>query len=620
MPENKTSKQFWLGLLPWLLVAAVLRFWQLEHLPFTNDELSALSRLGHNTFSALLREGVVPDAHPALTQMGLWCYTSLFGETPWVVRFPFIMASLAALTISYRISWSIYGIHTANLCGAMLAAAQPMVYFSVVARPYAIGMLLMAALVYVWHHIVWRARPSMLAHLSLATLISLCVYNHYFNGVMAIVVWFSGWLFWRRLHIKFYILSAVLAFLLFLPHLGITLEQIGRKGIGTWLQAPSYDFLLEWLLSHFNYGIFLPLLLAAFAAWHFVGRLRMKLGSASPFSGAAYVWIGWLLIVYAFSHIYSTVVDPLLHHGTLLFAAPFFFMGLAALSQPRHPLLAKLLPYVVLVVLTYHLSEKRNHYEVMRMQSYGTIAETLSGDTSPQWAVIRQNRVFMKRYFDLKPHTTHELINIADSVADLSSLLNHIAANRPESIYLDGLEPQLIRQLQHHYHTEMLHDGYTFTGFLLTKGKNTNAVYTTLAADTSSILNFDGEYLPFFSGNLDPDSFSFADHAAATLRYSLHDTLTAEHLHVVCELRRGEESLHWSSAHSSKVAMKWDNTYFLSHQVLLWDIFLNRSEMNDVTLSIYLWNPSRATISIQGWEVARMQGGHNRYGLLYRRP
>ncbi len=53
-----------------LIVAAALRFWDLWELPFMHDEFSALFRTQYDSFSDLIRLGVVQnDSHPAGVQV-----------------------------------------------------------------------------------------------------------------------------------------------------------------------------------------------------------------------------------------------------------------------------------------------------------------------------------------------------------------------------------------------------------------------------------------------------------------------------------------------------------------------------------------------------------------------
>ena len=87
-----------------LLLALILRAWDLPHLPYVHDELSALIRL-YPTLSETLAKGVVGvDTHPPGVQVFLWAWTSIGDQSEAWVKAPFIGASLLALVFLYRMA------------------------------------------------------------------------------------------------------------------------------------------------------------------------------------------------------------------------------------------------------------------------------------------------------------------------------------------------------------------------------------------------------------------------------------------------------------------------------------------------------------------------------------
>ncbi|MFN2424401.1 MAG: hypothetical protein ABR572_11580, partial [Cryomorphaceae bacterium] len=79
MPDKSLIKEYGQNLLPFLILAAALRLWNFGEMPFINDELSALQRTDFPDLAGLIKHGVAPDAHPALTQVFLWIWVQLFG-------------------------------------------------------------------------------------------------------------------------------------------------------------------------------------------------------------------------------------------------------------------------------------------------------------------------------------------------------------------------------------------------------------------------------------------------------------------------------------------------------------------------------------------------------------
>ena len=71
------SKQIWPAIYSSLLLVVILIFatlfrtYQLFDIPLMNDELSALHRLQFQHLSELINKGIIPDGHPAFTQIFL---------------------------------------------------------------------------------------------------------------------------------------------------------------------------------------------------------------------------------------------------------------------------------------------------------------------------------------------------------------------------------------------------------------------------------------------------------------------------------------------------------------------------------------------------------------------
>src|SRR5690554_8122667 len=86
-----------------LMVTVVLRVFNLSEIPFTHDEFSALSRLNFDSFSALIHEGVKIDGHPAGVQVFLYYWTKIFGISTIAVKFPFIIAGVISVYLTFSI-------------------------------------------------------------------------------------------------------------------------------------------------------------------------------------------------------------------------------------------------------------------------------------------------------------------------------------------------------------------------------------------------------------------------------------------------------------------------------------------------------------------------------------
>ncbi len=628
MPEAVSWRVALKGAWPFLLAAAVLRLFDFGNMPFTNDELSALSRLNFSSFAALINEGVRPDAHPALVQLFLWAYTAIFGTASWVVRFPFVLAGLASMLVLYRLAYHAFGKPAADLSAAILAASQILIYFSATARPYASGLLICSLMALQWYKIIAMKDRLWSTHLWYGLLIALSVYNHYFSGLLAIIIWLSGFVYYQNLKLKKFLASAAFSFLLFLPHLGVSVDQLGHKGIGSWLRKPAPDFLWEWFLSLFNYDLVALTLLILGAILYYRNPFFHKAekigGEKNGGNKIALTFFSWFMLTFAIGYAYSLLVDPLLHHGALLFSTPFFVLSLAYLivGFTRQPVM-KIIPYVVVIALSFSLIFERKHFEVFRMQPYAMVAAQLNGQSSGM-AVIAQNPAYMNFYLEQNSTERLGVINLAGESMSNAQILKKIMDSSPPTLYLDGRNWSLTRAATELYGAPKVENGFTYTGYTFTEsGKEGTPLYSTLSSGNEPIQS-SAEFLELYKIGLDTADFSFGDHAAALIRLSQNDSaatyMATADLHLVIEFSRAGQSLHWSSTEPVNHGFEDAGEWVLTHQMLLWDIFINEREMKGVELKVYLWNPGQLPLQINRWEVNRMEGNPNLYSQLNRRP
>ena len=98
------NKNYFYLLLAVCIPVVILRFMDLGSFSLSNDELSAIVRLQVNSFSELIQLGVVKtDPHPAGVQIFLYCWTKLFGMSPFMIRLPFVLFGLLSLVLMYQL-------------------------------------------------------------------------------------------------------------------------------------------------------------------------------------------------------------------------------------------------------------------------------------------------------------------------------------------------------------------------------------------------------------------------------------------------------------------------------------------------------------------------------------
>ena len=320
-PEN-------LFLLIILMVAAALRFYQYGSFSYANDEMSALFRLHYDTFAELVQKGFYVDGHPGGIQTFLWQWVRYFGDTEWAVRLPFVIMGILAVWMSYKVARQMFGIASGLFTAAALTFLQFPLLYSQIARPYGPGVLFSLMLVYFWLKIFFddngelNSHKPKMVHLAGFTLsAALCMYTHYFSFLFALIVGFSGFVVARRNNIFYYIGSAIVAALLFVPHIPITLNHLTFKGLGLWLGVPGKSWIFEHLFYIFDQSLYILLVfLITSAVLLYLNRenkrnLRYRLFLAA-----------WFLMPVLIGYIYSVKVNPVLQHPVLIFSFPYFIM------------------------------------------------------------------------------------------------------------------------------------------------------------------------------------------------------------------------------------------------------------------------------------------------------
>lgn len=311
-----------------LVIASVLRFYKYWDFSFSNDELSALNRLRFDSFSDLVSHGFYVDGHPGGIQVFLWYWTKLFGTTEASLRFPFVLFGIGSVFLSFLVGKRMFGVVAGLFTAASVSFLEFPLLYSQIARPYGSGLFFCLFMVYFWLRVVfWRQQthiPGRGWYRDAAIYIlaaALCMYNHYFSFLFALLVGITGLFLVPRKKLPAYMLSGIIAGILFLPHLQITLNHLTYKGVGLWLGVPPPSFLLDHISFILNDSLIL--LIAFMIISVLISYKGMLSGNRKPMMILAFTWflvpliIGWA---------YSVWVNPVLQHPVLIFSFPFLIM------------------------------------------------------------------------------------------------------------------------------------------------------------------------------------------------------------------------------------------------------------------------------------------------------
>jgi len=369
LPGTPVQRTVLLGL---LLLAAALRLWNLPHIPYTHDEISALLRIFPGLVDTI-RKGVAVDAHPPGVQVFEWAWTRLFGMDEAVVKLPFILMSLLALPLLYRFAFAWCGGTVALVSTALLATLQYTVMYGQIARPYAMGFFTTALLADQLTRYVGSGSRRALVGMALGTVLS--AYTHHFALLLAALMCATGLFLLDAEKRKAYLVVCGAVLLAYLPNLPLFLGQLGYAGVGNWLAPPTAQWIPDylWWLAHCSvlFAAVWALLLLASAALRI--RHRETIG---PVWAITLVW-GLLPLVIGYA--YSLWRAPVLQYSVVLFSFPYLLLGL--LAGLRHLRNGWTLPVILATaaVAVATLISSRHHYQVFYRSPYeaaikGTLA------------------------------------------------------------------------------------------------------------------------------------------------------------------------------------------------------------------------------------------------------
>lgn len=446
--------------LPFLLaVATFLRLTCLGTRSLFNDELSALYRLRTDSFAALLETGVRPDFHPAGVEVFLWWWTSVAGTTPFMVRLPFALAGVASVWLLFLLGRRWFGATAAWLAASALALLQLPVLYSQLARPYSTGMVVILAAALCWDSLLFRPegkglRSKWMSAAGMAIAFALAMYNHYFSLFFIGMMGLSGLLFLKRNTLLPYLASGITAVILFLPHLSITIEQLSRGGLSSWLPPPHATWIPEHLLTLFNESWGIMALVVVVAVAPMISRKHS--GNITPANRYRLLAPAWYLLPLVFAYLYSLKVNPIIQHSILLFGFPFLLLFLFGGYRDNTGWLAKWTGVAFPLILLTHLIFGAGYYKKEHYANFSEIGtklcEATTGSDAAVWCIDVNNPWYIHYYLDASCSTDSALFYLfegQETIPALQARLDTLAADQICYAWLrpaDPMVPSIIRQ------------------------------------------------------------------------------------------------------------------------------------------------------------------------------
>jgi len=644
---NKNSNYFNLILLLILFAGLLLRFWDFWKIPFTYDELSALSRLQFDSFSELIEFGVRPDGHPAGIHVFLYYWIQLFGDRETVVKMPFLLAGLASIYVSYRVGRLWFNNTTGILTAVYISSLQFTVMYSQIARPYISGLFFTLLMVLYWSKYFFQGNK--IRHLILFVIFaSLSTYNHHFSLLFAAIVGFSGLWFVTDKNRVLYLFSGVVIFVLYIPHLPIFYTQLvqgGIGGVGGWLDKPGPLYLFEFLAWLFHFSVIVWIVMISI--WLCVIYAKGDMTQPSQAAKKRKVLLLWFFLPLIIGYAYSILVNPVLQYSMLIFSTPYLFILFFSVVKNVSPKRAFTVVSLILLVNIVSLVWNREYYQLFYTQPYEEAVKTAvqldSKALTDDVFLIDDYIPFYNEYYFRKYKKEIPYYTVRNKDLDMAAFKKVIDGVEQDVIVSSGLKPDYFQIIKEKFpHLIARKSGYTFEQYTFSKNlleQQEEITYKAVAAtnfvnqlgnwkinekyiETDTLvgtkvfhLKPEIKYGPYISFPLD----EITDNRYLFIDLSLEVQLRGDYdkASVVVVLKKGEETLWWRSANFSNFEPKvgeWTKVYLT---IDLLTAIHESDDLADGRFETFLWNPEGSDYLVRIIKITSRPGNPRRYGLFY---
>ena len=579
-----------------LLVATLLRFWNLDSVPFMHDEFSALYRTRFDSFFQLIRDGIMTsDSHPAGVQIFLYYMVKIFGWNEFWLKLPFALMGVGSVFLVFKIGQQWFNTKVGLFSAAIVTVSELFILYSQVIRPYSPGLFFVLLFVYFWNKILFiENKPSISTCIGFALAAFLSSQMHNFSLAQAGLIWFSGLFFLDRNNkpqIKAYVFSSLGALLMFMPTSYIFYYQLFvRGGIGGWLDMPEKTFLIDFFKYTLNYSwlfIFVFLIIAS------LPFLTNKVSKDNKIK-LRITAILWFLIPFAVALLFSKFKEPILQFRTLVFGTPFLIIALLSFYDDLKVTVKEgftIITAILLIGLVTLITDRQYHKQVCN-QGFDQIAAQMKKDQERYGDSItflsHSNMSFMTKFYQDKEGVsnnhcfdkTSELNDFKELLSDLDTKYIGIGLSDHVNILWElsalAYYPEIIEEKQW-FNTKYL---------LLAKGNNK---LTSVIKD----VEMRGEWgCSFVMETDDIDNFYNIGFIAETQAI---DTVTD--IVLVTEIRdvTSDSLLLWSGEDNDSKAIMPGETYYLTNG---FHFDANKYDKENIKVKVYIWNKGKNFVTI----------------------
>ena len=614
-----------------LLLALILRCYDLFSIPYTHDELSGLLRTRFDSFSELIAKGVKVDGHPAFVQVFLYYWTGLFGTSEWVVKLPFIFSGVGGVYFAYKIGKRWSNVTVGLIVAAILATSQYPLMYSQIARPYTSGFFFTLLFAWHWGEIVFFKNYARKHLIWFPIAAALCAYNHHFSMLTAGLIGIFGIVYTFRDFLWKYLLLCLAAVVLYSPHFTILAAQLKMGGLAGWLGKPEPSFLPHYIYYIFQFSTLLIILYTGIIVWTRIsGRTVKRSSKAILFAGMLF------FSAYAVGYFYSIYVAPVLQTSVLIFAYPFLLIFLFGWAKEQSKQTNMILVSAIVLANCFVLIFQRQHYTVFYKTPFKDLFTGIDNvyktGPKPGFTLIFSDEPKTRFYVEKGELTLpepHLFITVPEfTEKDLEALLEKESTYKHFYLAATSSLPPTYRAmvLQKYPHIIWQKNYFSASTLLLSKGKPTEKPLADIAKNKNLFNGYnpgkwydggyhfeqDEEWGPGYTKELSKLVKRPSDLVDVVVKLKLSD-LKQEPL-LVINVQDGDSTIRFQATPASKQLINLkDSTVTLVQSIKFIDLHYQKFE--NPTLNTFIWNRDKKPLKILSFQVIYRKDNPLTYAL-----
>lgn len=607
-----------------LITGAILRFWDYTSITFTHDEFSAFFRTGFTDFGELVEKGLKKDTHPPGVQLFMNYWRLFFGDSPWIIKFPFTLMGLGAVYLVWKLGRLWYNETVALISASFMASLQFTIMYSQLARPYISGLFLTLLMACYWSKLVKKPEEGFWKNGILFVLAgALSAYNHHFSLLFAAIIGISGLFFIPKKIWWKYALLGFSIFALYIPNLSLFFTQLEMGGVGTWLGAPENDFLWMFIryIFHFSW-VLLGVAIALITAGIFKKNKSFTWKKLTLF-------IAWFMIPFLIGFFYSRYKNPVIQYSVLLFSFPYLFFILFGHLKELKPKLNLLISASIITLSVFTLLTNRQHYKILY--------------NSPYRAIIKdQNKALLEnestlRIIDTYPKMNHyynEHLNVDSTYTWAQNFSSELEFKQ----YLSQNSRQYDQlffgaySMTNNFYIPIIKEYYPTLEYVTNYEGGSSYVFSKAGSPEPSknllleqlvakaLTNgkslwanpevFSTEYSGSYTIGLDSLALSQNDFIDISTKIKL--TSEESEVLLVSDISKDGEVIHWSATNVNRFETERQE-WFLGHHTVPLSVL--NLDLEGAVLKTYIYNKSKSEVFYDSYSLEIREGNPYLYGL-----